>query len=104
MLMQDHQLRIESSDGSPATEYRVNNGSIQVRTLASGGANGVWRTVAPFKLRGHVERNTVVAQWLQHRLGWRRLLLACVAEEVEERAEEREDRSAESRSDTYHAA
>jgi hypothetical protein len=92
--MHDQRLRIESSDGSPAREYCVNNGSVQFRTLASDGAKSVWRSLTPFKLRGHVERNTVVAQWLQHRMGWRRLLLACVAE----------DQSAESRSDSYHAA
>lgn len=93
--MNEQRLRIESSDSSPATEYRIDSGSIQVRTLTSGSGNGVWRTLTPFKLRGHVERNTVVAQWLQHRIGWRRLLLACVAEEAQ---------SAESRADSYHAA
>jgi hypothetical protein len=29
----------------------------------------------------HIERNTVVAQWLEHRLGWTRLLHASVGQE-----------------------
>jgi hypothetical protein len=93
--MHDQRLRIESSYGSPATEYRINSGKVQVRTLASEDANDVWWTLTPFKLRGHVERNTAVAEWLKHRIGWRRLLLACLAEE---------DRSTEARSDSCHAA
>ncbi len=34
--------------------------------------------LTPEQLSIHVERNTVVAQWLERRLGWRRLLQACV--------------------------
>jgi hypothetical protein len=79
MFMHDHRLCIESGDGSPAREYRVMNGSVQGRTLAADDAKSVWRTLTPFNLRGHVERNAALAQWLKHRIGWRRLLLACVA-------------------------
>jgi hypothetical protein len=32
-------------------------------------------------LKGHVDRNTVVAQWLKRRMGWRPLLRACAAEQ-----------------------
>jgi hypothetical protein len=68
--------------------------SVQVRTLASDGAKSVWRTLTPGKLSEHVEQNTVVAQWLEHRMGWRRLLLACVGEQP----------ASDSRSDSYQAA
>jgi hypothetical protein len=37
--------------------------------------------LTPQQLSTHVERNTVVAQWLERRLGWRRLLQACVSQE-----------------------
>jgi hypothetical protein len=94
MLMQDDRLRVDSSEGSRAREYRIDSGSIQVRTLISDGAKNVWRTLTSDDLSSHVKRNTVVAQWLERRLGWRRLLLACVGEEC----------SSESRSGRYEAA
>jgi hypothetical protein len=81
MLMQDDRLRVDSSDGSRAREYRIDSGSIQVRTLISDGAKSVWRTLTSDDLSSHVKRNTVVAQWLERRLGWRRLLRTCVGEE-----------------------
>ncbi len=81
MLMQDDRLRIDSSDGSRAREYRIDSEGVQVRTLISDGAKSVWRTLTSDNLSSHVRRNTVVAQWLERRLGWRRLLLACVGEE-----------------------
>ena len=79
-------LRLESGDGSAAKEYRVEDGNVEVRTLAPGGGSyrrtgsGWWR-LTPEQLSIHVERNTVVAQWLERRLGWRRLLQACVSQE-----------------------
>jgi hypothetical protein len=79
-------LRLESVDGSPAKEYRINEGTVEVRTLdPEGGLEqltaAVWRHLTPEQLSIHVERNTVVAQWLERRLGWRRLLWACVGKE-----------------------
>jgi hypothetical protein len=94
MLIHDQRLRIDCSGDSRAREYRIDNGSVQVRTLASDGAKSVWRTLTPGKLSEHVEQNTVVAQWLEHRMGWRRLLLACVGEQP----------ASDSRSDSYQAA
>jgi hypothetical protein len=82
MFTQDQRLRIDSSDGSRAREYRIYDGSVEVRTLAADGTKSVWRSLTREKLSDHVERNTVVAQWLEHRMGWRRLLQACVGEET----------------------
>ena len=77
-------LRLESGDGSPAKEYRIEHGNVDVRTLDPEGGSvrqtGWWR-LTPEQLSIHVERNTVVAQWLERRLGWRRLLQACVDQE-----------------------
>lgn len=78
-------LRVESKDGSPAREYRIAGEGVEVRTLArkdgfDDGVESLWWRLTPEQLSAHVERNTVVAQWLEHRLGWRRLLRACVGE------------------------
>jgi hypothetical protein len=94
MLNQDQRLHIDSGDGSEAREYRINSGIVQVRTVAADGSKSVWRTLTRDKLSRHVERNTVGAQWLEHRMGWRQLLLACVGEKI----------ASKSRTDTYQAA
>ena len=80
------QLCLEAADGSATKQYRVDNGKAEVRTLRS--HNGYdspesgWHRLTPQQLSTHVERNTVVAQWLERRLGWRRLLQACVSQEA----------------------
>jgi hypothetical protein len=86
MLLGSMRFRLEFGDGSPANEYRVQDGNVEVRTLDPEGVSVrrvgmAWRRLTPSQLSSHVERNTPVAQWLERRLGWRRLLQACVAEE-----------------------
>lgn len=71
-------LRLETPDGC-AEEYRIRDGEIEVRELQAPGEESWWHRVTPEQLSDHVNHNTVVAQWLTHRLGWRRLLRACVA-------------------------
>src|SRR5216683_3652923 len=76
---------------NPAKEYRIEDGNVEVRTLdPEGGSHqggshrrtgNVWWRLTPEQLSIHVERNTVVAQWMERRLGWRRLLQACVGQE-----------------------
>lgn len=78
-------LRLEAQNGSDIEEYRVDCGRVEVRSVRSVGFDELrhtsWRPLTPQQLRTHVERNTVVAQWLQRRLGWRPLLQACVGYE-----------------------
>ena len=79
-------LRLESGEGSPAREYRIEDGKVEVRTLDPDGGSvrctgSAWWRLTPEQLSIHVERNTVVAWWLERRLGWRRLLQACVDQE-----------------------
>ena len=86
MSLGSMRLRLESGDGSPAKEYRIEDGKIEVRTLDPEGGSvrrtgSIWWRLTPEQLSIHVERNTVVAQWLEGRLGWRRLLQACVGQE-----------------------
>jgi hypothetical protein len=41
-------------------------------------ANNEWRRLTTAEIGYHVENNTVVARWLEARLGWRRVLRKCV--------------------------
>ena len=86
MVSGSMRLLLESGDGSPAKEYRIEDGNVEVRTLdpeggSVRGTGSVWRRLTSEQLSIHVEHNTLVAQWLEHRLGWRRLLQACVDQE-----------------------
>ena len=82
MSLGSMQLRLESRNGSPATEYRTDRGNVEVRTLDCESDHvRVWSRLTPEQLSIHVKRNTVVSRWLERRLGWRRLLRACVDQE-----------------------
>ena len=86
MSLGNMRLRLESVNGSPAKEYRIDDGNVEVRMLdpedGSDRCTGsIWSRLTPEQLSIHVERNTVVAQWLERRLGWRHLLQACVGQE-----------------------
>ena len=73
-------LRLEAVDGSAPQEYRIRDGSVEFRQSAAAN-EGDWRQLTGEELTRHVKRNAVVAHWLEHRLGWRRLLRACVSDE-----------------------
>ncbi len=77
-------LRLEGRDGSTTKEYRLDRGRIEVRNWNSragyDASENSWQELDPEELSNHVERNTVVARWLERRIGWRRLLQACVSE------------------------
>ena len=90
---QDHVIRKHAA--SPriwrrfraAKEYRIEDGNVEGRTLDPEGGSprhtgSVWWRLTPEQLSIHLECNTVVAQWLERRLGWRRLLQACVGQEA----------------------
>jgi len=89
MSLESMRLRLESDDGSPVKEYRIEDGNVEVRSLdpldqVDGSirrTGSVWWRLTPGQLSIQVEHNTVVAQWLERRLGWRRLLQACVGEQ-----------------------
>lgn len=74
-------LRLEAPNGSGGEEYRIREGEIEVRAVNPSSANYVfdddWQPLSSNDLADHVQRNTVLAQWLRHRIGWRRLLLKC---------------------------
>ncbi len=75
-------LILEARNDSPAKEYRIEDENVEFRVLDCGSEDGrVWWRLTPEPLSHHVRRNTVVARWLERRLGWRRLLQACVGQE-----------------------
>jgi hypothetical protein len=86
MLLMPVKLRLEAADGSGAEEYRIQDGDIEVRRLRRPGeachCEDDWQRLTPGQLSRHVHDNTVVAQWLRHRIGWRRLVLACADHET----------------------
>lgn len=85
MALTTMNFRVEAADGSGVREYRVHDGDIEVRTscgLDPSSREDEWRRLTAGEIAGHVQGNTVVAQWLRHRIGWRHLLLACTDEET----------------------
>lgn len=76
-------LRLEAPDGC-AEEYRIRDEHIEIRQLQDDATEDdrQWHQLTPEQLTDHVKRNTVVAQWLERRLGWRRLVRACVGEQA----------------------
>jgi hypothetical protein len=66
----------------PAKEYRIKAGKVEAKVLDNkSDPENSWWQLSPEELSSHVRRNTVVAQWLEQNLGWRKLLWACVGEE-----------------------
>ena len=89
MALLSMNLRLEATDGSGGEEYRIHGGDVEVRKMnrSAGEADpkrfdSDWQRLTPGELAGHVHGNTVVAQWLKHRIGWRRLLLKCTDRET----------------------
>lgn len=87
-------FRLEAADGSGVEEYRIRDGEIEVCRKSSNGREagrcshdasqreGEWQRLSASEIASHVRENTAVAQWLRHRIGWRRLLLACTDQET----------------------
>jgi hypothetical protein len=75
-------LRLETPDGRAVEEYCIHDGEIEARKLrdVANERDREWHQLTSEQLTDHVNRNTVVAQWLEHRWGWRRLLSACSPE------------------------
>jgi len=74
-------LRLEAADRSGVEEYRIYEGAIEVRQLQRSPENesdDTWQRLTHTQLAEHVKDDTVVAKWLRHRMGWQRLLRACI--------------------------
>jgi len=80
MVLTAMHLRLESPD--TVEEFRICDDHVEVRQLQHASTeNERWHRLDPDQIADHVNRNTVVAQWLTRRLGWRRLLRACIRQE-----------------------
>lgn len=67
-------LRIESVNGSPANDYRIEHGRLEVRVLDAGGHAlasplGCWRVLSEDDIQIHHALETVVWKWWEHRGG-----------------------------------
>ncbi len=67
-------LRVESVNGSPVNDYRIRNGSIEVRSLDRSGRPlprdmSHWRALDDNDIQLHYALRTIVAKWLDARLG-----------------------------------
>jgi hypothetical protein len=83
---------LQCRDGSRTREYRLKGNQVETRTLGCNSEfdlsiDDSWWTLTSAQLSSHVMRNTAVARWLEHRMGWRSLLRACVGEPYEVAAE-----------------
>jgi len=79
-----NRLRIDLGNGSPALEYRIENGFVESRTLeADAATQGIpaiekqWQRLTPQQLTSRVLADRVVAHWLSYRMGIHRLVQAC---------------------------
>ena len=77
-----NRLCIDPSDGSPAVDYRIEDGRVESRgrELAAeriGTIERTWQPVTAEQLRSHVMAGTVVARWLRRRMGIHQLVRAC---------------------------
>ncbi len=66
MSLGSRRLRLESGNGSPAKEYRIEDGNVEVRALDLEGGSvrytgSVWWRLTSEQLSNHVERNTFLA-------------------------------------------
>ncbi len=93
-----NRLRIDPGDGSPAVDYRIENGWVESRILETadernGAVEKSWQRLTPEQLSSHVMADTVVARWLCRRMGVHELIRACnqgfsfAIEEMHERLE-----------------
>ena len=80
-MLEVNRLCIDPGDGSPALEYRVEENRIESRVVEPGPEKSniekPWITLSSQELSSHLMSGTIVAHWLQRRIGYRRLLRAC---------------------------
>ena len=79
-----NRLRIDPGNGSPAVDYRIENGFVESRTLETDatkrGTPAIekqWQRLTPEQLTSRLTTDTVLLRWLRHRMGVYRLIRAC---------------------------
>ena len=77
-----NRLRIDSANGSRVVDYRIENGSVESRSLRLRDGETVmsaqqWHRLTPEELSSLVKSNPVLAQWLTRRMGVFAVVRAC---------------------------
>ena len=77
-----NKLRIDTNDGSPVVEYRIESGGVERRTTATRTGDGIaseerWEQLTPSQVASHIMANTTVAYWLYRRLDARSFFQLC---------------------------
>ena len=79
-----NRLRIDPGNGSPAVDYRIENGFVESRTLetdetkrSTPAIEKEWQRLTPEQLTSRLMADTVLLRWLRHRMGVYRLIRAC---------------------------
>jgi hypothetical protein len=81
-MLECNRLRIDVGDGSTVLDYRIEDGSVQSRSLRlRDGKSPVverdWHLLTPQQLNSLVKANKVVAHWLSRRMGIFKAVRAC---------------------------
>jgi hypothetical protein len=83
-MLTSNRLRIDSGNGSPAVDYRIESGFVESRILETDAARTSvsasekqWHRLTPEQLTSRVTADKAVAKWLMHRMGLHRLVRAC---------------------------
>ena len=75
-----NKLRLEPGNGSKVEDYRIENGEVEMRSIdpeRDEESHRRWQRLTKEQLIAHVMSNTVVARWLQRRMGVHSLLRTC---------------------------
>ena len=79
-----NRLRIDPGNGSPAVDYRIENGFVESRTLETGSTKRStltiekqWQRLTPEQLTSRLMADSLLLRWLRQRMGVYRLIRAC---------------------------
>ena len=79
-----NRLRIDPGKGSPAVDYRIENGFVESRTLETGSTKRStliiekqWQRLTPEQLSSLLMADSLLLRWLRQRMGVYRLIRAC---------------------------
>jgi len=77
-----NRLRVDAGNGSPAQDYRIENGHVEMRVVdfdmeCGWKSHARWQRLTREQLSSHIMGDTVVARWLQRRMGVHSLIRAC---------------------------
>jgi hypothetical protein len=81
-MLECNRLRIDVGDGSTVLDYRIEDGSVQSRSLRVRDGKSLvverdWHWLTPQQLSSLVKANKVVAHWLSRRMGIFKTVRAC---------------------------